>query len=110
MQISKANGSNTYTRVTSFGASEFNAIYLELAGGICLVEDVESQLSHFMVPSVSSCLQVQEVNYLEAMDPDDYQGSPQYVDFDTYAFSPAEAEILELYSQVLSQAQAKMSE
>lgn len=110
MQISKANGSNTYTPVTSFGASEFNASYLELAGGICLVEDAESQLSHFIVPSVSSRLQVQEVAYLEAMAPDDYQEPPQYVDFDTYAFSPAEAQILELYSQVLSQAKAKMSE
>jgi hypothetical protein len=110
MQISKANGSNTYTPVTSFGASEFNASYLELAGGICLVEDAESQLSHFIVPSVSSRLQVQQVAYLEAMAPDDYQEPPQYVDFDTYAFSPAEAQILELYSQVLSQAKAKMSE
>lgn len=107
IQMSKTRGKKAYTRLTSFGRNEVGANYLELAGGIQLFEDAEEELAQFKVPYLSNKLEVQDLVYLAAMDPDDYRGPPEYVDFDAYVFSPAEANILELYSLVLSGAREK---
>tara|TARA_B110000503_G_scaffold9957_1_gene13417 strand:+ start:354 stop:2192 length:1839 start_codon:yes stop_codon:yes gene_type:complete len=105
MQFDFSRTHESFTRVESMGSDDLGKPYLEIAGGIMVFEDATEKSIKLIVPDNSSKLEVLNADDFD-LNADEFRGPPRYVDFDDYAFTPAECELMCGYVAVLATAGA----